>query len=143
DEREHAAVEEIIAHVNYIGLREEDYRVAVSVAGGKMNGANVFAVEVDRYIVFESDHRHSGLGRRRSCSNPACAACGQALTDVLLGDDWSFLAEVRIAAGVVAMPVCVEHEFYRLVGDALERGFDFIGQRQELVVDYHDAVFTD
>src|SRR6185437_2872388 len=105
NKRKHSAVEKIIAHVDYVGLGEEDHTIAVSMAVRKMNGPNVFTIQVDRDCVFKGDD-----GQRRLVGglgfSEACLATGdQSLAHVLLGHDWGFLAEVRIAAGVVAMPV--------------------------------------
>ena len=47
DKRKHAAVEKIIAHVDHVGLLEEDHAVAIGVAVGKMDGVNIFAIQMD------------------------------------------------------------------------------------------------
>src|ERR1051326_6407584 len=60
NEWEHSAVEEIVAHVDHVGLREEDHAIAIGVAVGKMNGSNIFAIQVDGDFVFKGDD-----GKRR------------------------------------------------------------------------------
>ena len=56
DERE-SVTHEVIAHVHYVVLWKEDYRVPVGVSGGKVQRADVFSVEMHGHVVFEGDHR--------------------------------------------------------------------------------------
>src|SRR6185437_2884676 len=140
DEGKHSAVKEIIAHMDDVGLREKDHAVAIGVSVGKVDGADVFSVQVDGNFIFKGDDRQRDFGCGRSVSESALAAGLEALAHVFLRDDGRLLAEMRIAAGVVAMPVGVDHEFDRLVCDALECRLDFVGERQELIVNHDDAV---
>src|SRR6185436_245730 len=57
-----------------------------------------------------------------------------------LGDDRGLLAEHRVAAYVVAVPMGVEHELQVARADLAEREADLVGQRCELVVDDEDPV---
>ena len=57
-------------------------------------------------------------------------------------DDGRGLAKILVAAGVVEVPVRIEHELHRLVGDALESGPDLFGQRCVLVVDDEDSIIS-
>ncbi len=47
DKGEHAAVKKVVAHVDHVGLLEENHAVAISMAVGKMDGVNIFTVQVD------------------------------------------------------------------------------------------------
>ena len=71
------------------------------------------------------------------------AAALQALAHVVLRDDRRLLLEICIPAGVIAVIVRVDDEPHRLVGDALQRGLNLVGQRGVLIVDDHDAVVAD
>src|ERR1700674_4533361 len=62
NERE-AIAHEVVAHVHDIVFREEDDGVAVGVAGGKMQRANVFSVQVHGHVVLKGDDGYDGLGR--------------------------------------------------------------------------------
>ena len=66
----------------------------------------------------------------------------KALAHVVLRDDRRFLLEECVAAGVVAVIVGVDDEADRLVGNALERSLDLLGQGSVFVVDHDDAVVT-
>jgi hypothetical protein len=44
---------------------------------------------------------------------------------------------------MIEVVVRIDDEAQRLVGEALERGADLVGERRELVVDDHDAVLAD
>jgi len=61
-----AVAHEIVTHVHDIIFREENDGVAVGVAGGKMQGANVFSVQVYRHVVLESDDGQRRLSPRVS-----------------------------------------------------------------------------
>jgi hypothetical protein len=57
---------EIVSHVHHIRFWEEDDAIAIGVAVWEMNGANVFAIEMDSGAVVESDDRKGLLWRRRN-----------------------------------------------------------------------------
>lgn len=57
-----------------------------------------------------------------------------------LRDDGRFFAKDGIAAGVVAVPVCVEHEFQIAAVQPFECSFDFVRERRELIIDDEDSV---
>ena len=71
------------------------------------------------------------------------AAGDQALAHVFLRHDGSFFTKMRIAAGMVAVPVRVQHDLDRFVSDAFQRGFNLIGKWQELIIHHDDAVVAD
>src|SRR2546427_155043 len=56
-----AVTDKIVAHVHDIVFGEEDDGIAVGVAGRKMERANIFAVEMDGYIVLKRDDRERGF----------------------------------------------------------------------------------
>src|SRR4029079_10060124 len=56
DEREPVS-DEVIAHVNDVGFGEIDDGVTISVAGGKVQCANVLAIDMDGYVVIKGDDR--------------------------------------------------------------------------------------
>src|SRR5450432_790629 len=105
-EGEHA-IEEIITHVDHVGLLEENHAVAIGMTIREMDGMNVLAVQMHGDVVFKSDDRKSILVRRLGFAESGFAATGQSLAHVLLRDDWGFFAKMGVAAGVVAMPMCV------------------------------------
>ena len=61
--------------------------VAVGVAVGEVDGADVFAVDVDRGAVVERDHRQRVFRRGRRRAAEDLRAGGQALADVFVRDD--------------------------------------------------------
>ena len=52
-------------------------------------------------------------------------------------------AEVLVSAGVVAVPVRVEHKTYRPIAYRADRRNDRVGQRRVLVIDQEYAVGAD
>jgi len=101
---------------------------------------------VDGDVVVEGEDRQSvfggGLvlyGNRTQVSG--CTAFFEALADVIVSDDRGLLLKICVAAGVVAVKVRVDDEPHRLIGDALERGLDLLGEWRVLIVDNHDAIF--
>ena len=150
DERK-AVADEIVAHVDDIVLREKDDGVAVGVAGGKVQRADVFAVEVDGDVVLEGDDGERGFFGGLVFHLDAAAVAGdaagfEALANVVLGDDASSPRWRRaVPAGVIAVIVGVDDEADGLVGDAeiFQGGVDFVGERREFVVNDDDAVFAD
>ena len=94
----------------------------------------------------ESDSSKVMTGSAFASARPAIfspktvCSVDQALAHVVVGDDRRLGAEGRVAAGVVAVPVGVEHELELAGARALQRGADLVGERRELVVDDEDAV---
>ena len=127
-----AVGDEVVAHVHDVGVREKDDRVAVGVSGGKIESADVFAVQVHGDIVIEGEDGQ-GLVRLRAwlhmdgAAVAAAAAALQALADVILRDDGRLLLEVCISAGVVGVIVRVDDETHGLVGDAFQCGLNLVG----------------
>src|SRR6185503_1817138 len=140
-----SAGKEIIAEMNYIRRREEDDNVAVRVAMWEVNRANLFAVEMDREVLIESDYRQRFFGRRWSSVLEEFGllfGC-HSLANVIVSDDRSFRSKHDIAARVISVPVSVENKPQLLVGGKTLQGcFDLVGKRCVLIVDDQNAVIT-
>src|SRR5215470_7053211 len=139
---------EVITHVYDIRLGEEDDAVAIGVAAGEVQRADVFAVQVHGDVVIESDDGkrffRGGFPLHRDRAQIASrAAFLQPLAHIVVRYDRRLLLEVGIAAGVVAVKVRVDDESNGLVGDAFEGGLDFFGQGRILIIDHHDTVLAD
>jgi len=146
DKRE-TVTDEIVAHVHDIGFGKEDDAVAVGVAAGEVQSANVVTVEVNRDVMIEGDDGQDIVrGRlelhRHGAFVAAGSTCFQALAHVVLGDDRGLLLEVCIPANVIRMVVRIDDEANGLVGDAFERRLDLVGEGSVLVVDDHNTVIT-
>ena len=131
--------------MHHVGLGKKDDAIAVRVSRRKVDGADVFAVQVHGGAIVEGDdgqHIFTG-GRRVVLEKGDGSARRQPLAHVLLRDDGPLLGKIRISAGVVAMVVRVDDETHRLVGDALERRLDLGRERGELIVDHNDAIVAD
>jgi hypothetical protein len=135
-----------VAHVHHVRAPEVHRRVAVRVRRGQVNRRYLVAVDVERHGIVEGDDRQ---GARR---------CGQLLAldeldelpsrhapaDVVVGDEQrAGLAHVLVAAGVIEVPVGIEDEPHRPVGQRGDGGEDLGRQGRELVVDDEDRVGTD
>ena len=69
---------------------------------------------------------------------------GQALAHILMRhDDAPGLAEVFVAAGMVAVPVGVQYELYWLVGQCLDGRIDLRRHWGVLVVDHEHGIIAD
>src|ERR1051326_9097818 len=66
----------------------------------------------------------------------------QPLTHVIMRNDRRFWAKDNIAAGVIAMPMCIQDKLQFLVGNPFERGPDLIGERRKLIVNNQKSVIT-
>src|SRR5579862_476246 len=66
----------------------------------------------------------------------------ESLANILVGDDRGVGSELGVAAGVIAMKMSVDNELEGFVRDSFQGGFDFWSERRELVVNNHDAIFT-
>jgi membrane associated rhomboid family serine protease len=137
---------EVVAHVHDVRLGEEDDGVAVGVAARQVNRPHLLAVQVHRELVVERDRRQrlAGRGRRRIVARLAGGhAARQPPPHVLVRHDRGLARERGVAAGVVAVPMRVEHEAHGLVGNVFEGRPNLRRQRRELIVDDHDAVLAD
>src|SRR5262249_30323749 len=105
---------------DHVGLWKKDHAVAVGMAARKMDGPYVFPVQMHGHLIVKGDDRQRDFGRRLDFAEARLASFRQALAHVFLGDDRGLLTKVRIAAGVVAVPMRVKHELDRLVGYGLE-----------------------
>lgn len=77
-------------------------------------------------------------GRRRILT--AGLARLQTTADVRLSYDRSFRAEHNVAACMVSVPMCVQHELQLALAYRAERGANPICERRELVVNYQYSV---
>ncbi len=106
---------------------------------------DLVAVEMEGDGVGEGDHgeRHLGPGRHRAVERLHELIGAHAVPDVVVGDDQGALAaQVLVAAGVIAVPVGVEHEADRPGLDRRHRRLDLLGQRRELIVDQEHSVLA-
>ena len=136
------AVEERVAQVDDVGADELDDGVAVGVGVGHVPHHDRLAVPVERDVGPERDDRQRH-GRRLLGPAHHVLELGRVhpAADVVVGHDQrAGLAEVLVAAGVVAVPVGVHHEPDRLRGHGPNGGQDLLGQRGELIVDDEGAV---
>ena len=101
---------------------------------------NVFTVQMDGNLILKRDYRQNIRWLRRNFRSGSLSPGSKALAHVLLGNNWRLLRKEGITAGVIAVPMRVQHEPQRLVGDALKSCLDFRSKRRILVVDDHDAV---
>ena len=143
NERE-GAVEEQISHVDHVRAPEKDRRVAVGVGVGLVPGLDRETVPMQGDPVLEG---HDGKGFR----SRLLAAADQIRelggvhppADVLVGhDEAAGLPQVLVPTGVIPVPVGVDHEPHRLVGDAPHRGEDLVGERRVLIVHQQSPVLT-
>ena len=129
------AAEQLVAQVQHVGGFEPDCAVAVGVAGGQVEEGDFVAVEMHAQRVVEGHYRQ-GHRRQRLIG-------GQAGAHVVVGDDGGGLAEVRIAAHMVAVVVGVEHEFGAVAAEFVNGILDAACQGQKLVIDDQYAVVAD
>ena len=132
-------VEKQVAHVDDISVFPENDAVAVRMAVAHMLDANFVAVQMQLDPVMIGDHGQGFGSRRRS----RVIALDQAIADMVMGhNEDTGLAEILVAAGMIAMPVGVDHIFHRFGTKILHGGVDLAGQRGKLVVDQHSAIGT-
>ena len=138
DEREDA-IEERIAHVDDVDVREMDDRVSIGVGVLHVEGANLLAVPMERHRIGEGDHGERVRRRLLRPFHHLVELLGiQAFAHILVGyDHRAGLAEVLVTASVIAVPVGVQHEAHRAVADGGYRRHDLLGKAGELVV-YHE-----
>ena len=115
---------------------------------GKNERADVLAVQVHGHVVIERNDGQRPLSHRlvihvHATTIARGAAALQPLAHVVLRDDRSLLLEICISARVISVIMRVDDEPHRLVGDALQRRLNLVGQRCVLIIDNHDAVFAD
>src|SRR5437588_2606352 len=146
DERESVGYE-VVAHVHHVGLGEKDDRIAVGVASGKVESANVFAIEMHGHIMIEGEdgqrifrlrlgfelHR-SAIARRTALLEP--------LADIIVRNDGSLFLEVCIPAGVISVIMGIDDESNRLVSDPFQCSLDFLGEWRVLIVHNDNAVLA-
>lgn len=102
------------------------------------------AVPVKGRLVAEGDDGEGGRRRGRRFAGFALQPFFEALPCIVVRDDDRASAGKRlVAARMIAVPVGVENEFDRLVGDLRDRSHDLLRQGGELIVDDERAVGTD
>src|SRR5262249_30647699 len=98
--------------------------VAVGVSGGKVQRANVFAIEMNGHIALEGDDRERFFWLRLILRLDGAAvatrtAADEPLAHVIMSDDRGAAVLTRnVAASVVAVKMGVEDKADRLVGNA-------------------------
>ena len=107
---------------------------------------DLVAVQVKRRIGRERDNgqRDLGLGIGLHPQEFNEALRRHPLPNIVVGDDQrTGLAQVRIAPGMVEVPVRVQNELHRFAAELCDRRLDLRRQRRELVVDHEDRIVTD
>jgi hypothetical protein len=140
------SVEEQVPGVDRIGGAEVDDGVAVRVCRRHVEGVDLLAVEVEGDRVAERDDRERCRRRGRDKRVPGSEELlhRHAHAHVVVShDEGSRLPQVLVAAGVVAVPVGVEHEADRPVGERGGSGPDLVRQGRVLVVDEERPVRTE
>ena len=132
-----------VARVKDIGAPKVDRGIAVGVGRRQVDRGDLATPEMEGHDVVEGHHRQ-GAGRRRQLfaldefdelpsRHPAA--------DVVMGDEQrAGLPHVLVAAGMIEVPVGVEDEAHRLVGNRRDGREDLRGERRELVVDHEHGV---
>jgi len=138
-----AVSDEVVAHVDDVGLWEKDDAIAISMSVREMNGTNVFAVEMDGGPVVEGNYGQSFFRCWSNGIAPHRSSCLQAFADVFVGNDRGLLAELGVAPGMVTVKMRVDDEPEGLFGDFLQSRFNLRSQRSKLVVNDHDAILAD
>jgi hypothetical protein len=132
---------EIAGH-DHVGIHEANHGVAIGMGGGNRNQLHVFAVHVERGEAVEGDHGKPW--RRGGCAWGAIGVgrgMHQPVAEVFAGQDGdAHLAQVFIAAGMIAVNVRIDHKLNLTIGDFADGGHDFFRQRGELGVHHKDAV---
>src|SRR5215468_540081 len=116
--------DEIVTHVNDIVFGKEDDGVSVSVAGGKMQGADIFPVEMDGDVMLEGDDGKSSFFRGLDLHFHGTAVAGnasgsEAFADIVLRDEGrARRCERSISARVVAVVMSIDDKTDGLVRNA-------------------------
>jgi hypothetical protein len=110
----------VIPHVDDFGLGEEDDAVSVGMAMGQVNGANLFAIEMDRGPFIERDDGQCFLGGRLNIRAYDGTAFLEALTNIAVGDNGGVVTELRVASRMVEMEMGVENESDGFISDLLQ-----------------------
>ena len=117
-------------HMEDIGAGKVDDYVAVGMSLADVRHADMAPVPVEADTVVE---RHDRKGRPRCLVRAACQVPKlrrvHTPVDVLVSDNQSScLPQVLVAAGVVAVPVGIQHPADGLVGHCRDRRQDLLGQ---------------
>ena len=140
------AIEKCVTHVDDIGFTEKDDAVAIGVRARHVEHKYFVAIDVECYVLRERYRRQAFLRHRRFFSFEVVddLVARQTLAYVVVRDDHrATLAQVDIAAGVVAMPVRVDQERDGFGCNCLDRGFNLRRERGELIVDHEHGVVAD
>ena len=60
-----------------------------------------------------------------------------------MSDDRSFYTELSVGAGVISVPMCVEHVAQLAFAQLLKRGANLVRKRSKLVIDYQNPIGSD
>ena len=129
-----------------IGFAKVDDGVAVGMRIGHVKHRDLIAVEVKCDALREGDDRQAFLGQRRLFAAQKFdeLLARKALAYIVLRHNQrARLAQINIAAGMVAMPMGVDHKADRLWRQQFDRRFNFRRQRRELVINQEYAVRPD
>src|SRR5215813_10503467 len=101
---------EVIAHVNDVGFCKENDAITIGVPTRKVQGAYIFAVHVNSYIVVKGDDakrlfRSRFLLRSKASFVTHDAAVFYTCADMLLRDDGPVFLKECISASVIVMVV--------------------------------------
>ena len=132
---------EVAGH-DHVEAREDHQRVAVGVRARDGDHLNLLAVHAHHQPIAIRHLRQAGRRHRRA-GRAVRVGIGvrQAVAQLLArDDDGAHLAEVLVAAGVIAVHVGVDDELDRLRRQALDRGGDLVAERRELRVDHEYAI---
>src|SRR5947209_3983600 len=117
------------------------------MAGGKIKGANVVAIQVDGDVMVEGENGERLLGGRFAIDvhRPAITGARAALqpfADIVVRDNGRLLLEVLVSPSVIGVVVSVDDKADGLVGNAFQSGLNFLCQRGVLIVDHDNSVIA-
>src|SRR3954471_16536547 len=137
----------IVSHVHYIRLGKENHAIAVGVAAGKMQCANIFSVQMHGEIMIERDDGQSflRLGRGLERDSPLVArraALFEPFAHIVMRKNRRVMLEVRIPACVIFVIMRIDDEAHWLVSDRLQRGTNLFRQWSVLIINDDDAILA-
>ena len=127
--------------MNHIGLAPANYAVPVSVPSAHKQHVNCVTVKVKRDAAFKSDNRKCFFRRRWQRPRAFGAPSSHSHADIIMGENGrAFLAKMFVPAGMITMPMRVDHIFRWRRTQLLYRRFDLHRERGELVIDQHRCI---
>lgn len=114
----------------------------------KMPYQDIFAIEMNGYVVIESQDRECALGlglgsEGKRSAVPRFPARFETLANIVLRDEWRLYLEVFISICVVVMIVGVDHESNWFVGNSFERSLNLPGKWCVLIIDKNNPIVSD